>query len=69
MQKLLFMRSKIISEKTDFYASENAQSEKTSYLEFGASKPERLKALREIIGKHVYTQANADTGMTSLVVE
>ena len=53
---------------SDFYEKENAESKETCYLEFGASKPERLKDLRELIGKHVYSapsqEGAAPSGIT-----
>ncbi len=55
---------------SDFYTELNKESKVTCYLEFGSSKLQNMKDLREIIGKHVYNRASdEDARQIVLIIE
>ena len=51
----------------DFYHQENADDPANSYIEFASRTLDDIENLLNIVGKHVYNQANGDA--VSLVVE
>lgn len=56
---------------SDFYEDKNISGSKVCFLEFAAEELENLKALRDIIGKHVYNKDIEEDGQvySELVIE
>ena len=47
---------------SDFYKGKNAQATSKCYLEFCSRREDNIRALRSIIGKHVYCKTMIDDG-------
>ena len=56
---------------SDFYEKLNSKSKDTCYLEFAGNTIDDIRALRGVIGKHVYNRTSQENGSTvqKLVIE